>query len=258
MVTRTTYSKLLTRDDESEKRIVVVQLPLSLQLERRIAFNTSAFPMYERVVDLLASATSLGFFNGDEKKLENYRVAGSLRQSHAALTAAVVAHEGFLDTYDALMRSVILEHTIRRHRASTLYYQFPPSVRIQPGPSEAAGRMHSDAEYGHRRGELNFWMPLTEFVLTQTALMIESEPGKADFRPIDLGYGELLSWYGTACRHFAPANSSSYTRVSLDFRVAIGASSSDCEDERLVGPLANHCRRYDVPLVTVSIPEVLR
>lgn len=255
MVTRTTYSKLSTRDDETENRIVVVQLPRSLQLERRIVFDTSAFPLYERVVDLLASATSLGFFDGNEKKLENYRVAGSLRYSHAALTAAVVAHEGFLRTYDALMRSVVLENTIRRHQVSTLYYQFPPSVRIQPGPSEAAGRTHSDAEYGHRRGELNFWMPLTEFVLTQTALMIESEPGKADFHPIDLGYGEMLSWYGTACRHFAPANSSSHTRVSLDFRVAIGANSMDCEVERLGGPLASHCRRYHVPLVSVSMTE---
>ena len=43
------------------------------------------------------------------------------------------------------------------------YYQFPPTLRLQPGPSSRiGGRAHCDANYGHQDGEVNFWLPLTD------------------------------------------------------------------------------------------------
>ena len=43
------------------------------------------------------------------------------------------------------------------------YYQFPPTLRLQPGPSSRiGGRAHCDADYGHQDGEVNFWLPLTD------------------------------------------------------------------------------------------------
>lgn len=212
-------------------------LPRCLQVERRINFDTTQFPLYELVVDLLMRAKTLGSFcGGDNRLLEYFRRSGSLRASHQALTSAVLSHEKFLSTYEALVTSLF--------PGQSYYYQYPPTVRIQPGPCEIVGRIHSDADYGHRLSELNFWMPLTDYELTKTALWIESEPGKADYHPIDLKYGEVLSWYGSACRHFAPANETNYTRISLDFRIALlGDYEDPSSSSPMIGPLRAHCRR---------------
>ena len=50
------------------------------------------------------------------------------------------------------------------------------------------GRLHSDNEYGHQDGEINFWMPLTKAFGNNT-LWAESEPLKEDFHPFELEYG---------------------------------------------------------------------
>lgn len=238
MVTRTRLISTTTttrRDEEDREELLVVSLlPRSLQIERCIKFDTEQFPLYECVVDMLSRAKTLGSFRDGTRLLEGFRRAGSLRSSHEALTSAVLSHEKFLSTYEALVTSLF--------PGQHYYYQYPPTVRIQPGPSESVGRTHSDADYGHRLSELNFWMPLTDYDLTQTALWIESEPGKADFHPIDLKYGEVLSWYGTACRHFAPANKTKHTRISLDFRIALRGEDIS-KSSPMIGPLRAHCRR---------------
>lgn len=101
------------------------------------------------------------------------------------------------------------------------FYQYPPSLRLQPGPSEQFGRVHRDVEYGHQPGEINFWLPLTDYSLTRTCLWVESSPGSEDFHPVDVPYGFFLAFHGSLCRHHVPPNPSSYTRVSMDFRVGV-------------------------------------
>lgn len=65
-------------------------------------------------------------------------------------------------------------------------------------------------------------MPLTDYELTQTTLLVESRPLLGDFRPLDFSPGTLAAFHGTLCRHFANANPTQYTRASLDFRIGIG------------------------------------
>ncbi|CAE7469476.1 strG, partial [Symbiodinium necroappetens] len=101
-------------------------------------------------------------------------------------------------------------------------YQYPPTLRIQPGRSEEFKRPHRDAEYGHQIGELNFWMPLTDYNMTQATLWVESSPGAEDFQPLAINHGSIAVFHGTLCRHKVPANTSPFTRVSLDFRIGIG------------------------------------
>jgi hypothetical protein len=43
--------------------------------------------------------------------------------------------------------------------------------------------LHTDAEYGHQRGEMNFALALTPIFGTN-GLFIESEPGLGDFREV--------------------------------------------------------------------------
>ena len=88
----------------------------------------------------------------------------------------------------------------------TFYCQHPPTLRLQPGRSRLAagsiqltskrehpvifttGRscrrlshnlvrarrsrmLHADEKFGHQPGEVNFWMPLTDYALTRTAAL---------------------------------------------------------------------------------------
>ena len=132
------------------------------------------------------------------------------------------------------------------------YYQFPPTLRLQPGPSDRiGGRAHTDAEFGHQDGEVNFWLPLTDGIFTGgwaacsggggggggggmdcfgcgdgAMLWVESAPGRGDYHPLGAGKalrpGDIAAFHGTLCRHVAAPNRSAYTRASLDFRVGVG------------------------------------
>ena len=59
------------------------------------------------------------------------------------------------------------------------WFQCPPTVRIQPGPSDQFVNPHSDAKYGHQAGELNFWMPLSPYRPTSGAGARKRKPGKS-------------------------------------------------------------------------------
>ena len=124
---------------------------------------------------------------------------------------------------------------------TTFWYQRPPTLRLQPGPSERFVACHDDAKYGHQAGELNFWLPLTDYAETRTTLWAESEPGRGDFHPLAPQVGQVAVFYGSFCRHKVPPNPSAHTRASLDFRVGV----EGCFDPRWVlrGTLDDHHRR---------------
>ena len=103
----------------------------------------------------------------------------------------------------------------------TFYYQRPPTLRLQPGPGWAHVKPHNDAEYGHQNGELNFWLPLTDRTLTGVDLWVESDFQLCDYHPVEAQPGDVISFHGSSNRHYVNANSSSYTRVSLDFRIGV-------------------------------------
>ena len=58
-------------------------------------------------------------------------------------------------------------------------------------------------------------------VWNTNTLWLESAPGKGDFQPQELDYGQLLKFDGYECRHYTIDNDSPGTtcRVSFDFRV---------------------------------------
>ena len=123
----------------------------------------------------------------------------------------------------------------------TFYYQYPPTLRLQPGPNKSYGRTHRDAEYGHQIGEVNYWMPISLYRLTKTTLEIENEPNSKEFLPLDIEYGEIGMFHGTLCHHRAPPNLSICTRISFDFR--IGISKYYDPEWKLDGVTAQHGRR---------------
>jgi hypothetical protein len=199
-----------------------------------------------------------------ERKMEHFRIppqslsrsdfGGQLTEAQEALSECIATDPHFLDTFDRLVMDVVLPWLKARllecsmggdnndgDAPTTFYYQRPPTLRLQPGPSAATVKPHSDSVYGHQDGELNFWIPLMNNELTGTYLWAESLPGKGDYHPLKVQYGEMASFHGTHCRHYVPANSSTYTRASLDFRVGIGGMFDPTW--QMLGTKADHSRR---------------
>ena len=98
-------------------------------------------------------------------------------------------------------------------------FQAPPTLRVHtPGP-RPMGKPHRDRDYaGHCGDEINFWLPLTR-ARGANSLFVESAPGRRDHRALDLRYGQCHRFDGENCEHYAVANDTGATRVSLDFRV---------------------------------------
>jgi hypothetical protein len=168
-----------------------------------------------------------------------------------------------MDLYEKLIETVIGPHLVAAFEAEcpagedvdpdsrVVLYQFPPTVRIyrtsasapqeesssssaaQPSslpsqPLRTLTRMHTDREFGHQDGEVNFWMPFTTIDETST-LWAETRPDKGDWYPFfPLDVGEAWRFPGTSCRHFTKPNTSGKTRMSLDFRCSVAS----CYDEK--------------------------
>jgi hypothetical protein len=107
--------------------------------------------------------------------------------------------------------------------------QKEPSFRIHIPNNTALGKrgdeqdnemigLHCDGDYNHPSSEVNYMLTITGQSETNSCYT-ESEPGKGDFHPIALEYGEVFRFYGNKCRHFNKRNISNRTRISFDFRV---------------------------------------
>lgn len=99
-----------------------------------------------------------------------------------------------------------------------LYQKFP-TFRVHLPDNLAVGDFHSDSEYNHPKGEINFVVPLTYMFGTNT-IWCESQVGMGDFHPIPrIGVGDLFSFNGNQIRHGNLVNKTGSTRVSFDFRM---------------------------------------
>lgn len=155
---------------------------------------------------------------------------GHCEAAQSYLSGQLYANGPFLDLFDRFVNDVVLPYFKRRMiegnvilegEKCTFFCQRPPTLRLQPGPARAFVNTHHDAKYGHQNGELNFWLPLTDRDLTKVDLFAESSHMKGDFHPLIVNPGQVISFHGTSCRHYVNANSTPYTRVSLDFRIGV-------------------------------------
>jgi protein-L-isoaspartate(D-aspartate) O-methyltransferase len=216
---------------------VAAELPRCLRRRAELFFDTKLpqYDFYGVVTRLLQSAPSIGRFrkpsvSGEPQQvsLEDYIPAKDLFRNFKArqvLYNTVSNDVDLLAMYERLVIEVccpFLKSSLQQQQEVAFYYQYPPTLRLQSGPSEEHGRPHRDLEYGHQVGEVNFWMPLTDYEKTMTTLWAESSPGAADFGPLAINYGQVAVFHGSLCQHYAPMNSTGHTRVSLDFRIGVG------------------------------------
>ena len=99
-------------------------------------------------------------------------------------------------------------------------FQALPSFRVHLPGEKAIHKVHFDSDEDHRHplGELNVFLPMTD-CLPNNTLWAESSPGKEDFAPMLLSYGQYAVWNGNECSHYNKNNIEDLTRVSFDFRL---------------------------------------
>jgi len=104
------------------------------------------------------------------------------------------------------------------HSHQEFIYQKWPTFRVHLPNNLAVGAWHTDNEYFHPEGEINFILPLTKMYESNTVIT-ESIPGARDFKQIELDVGQLFAFHGNKCLHGNLPNRTGKTRMSLDFRI---------------------------------------
>ena len=139
---RTKYSR---GRPNAKKPDVQRELPPELRTQQLLTFDQANYDLRGRVCELLRTVPSVGA-SGD--RLEDFAMAPDAWASkdlQCKLTEAVLADDAFLGEYDRFVREVCVVHVKKRLAACgfcdlgaplTFYYQRPPTLRLQPGPSE--------------------------------------------------------------------------------------------------------------------------
>jgi len=168
------------------------------------------------------------------------------------------AYAHFDDIYKAFVEEVIgpsiLGPAVIESESSDVnyrvLYQRAPTFRTYLANAPAPmGKMHTDEEYHHQPSELNCWMPISDNVCGNNSLYAESAPGRGDFEPLNLKYGQIFRGYLNQCRHFTKENDTGFTRVSVDFRVvseATGGHDPTFHKGVRRGAKAMWQRKYDI------------
>lgn len=121
--------------------------------------------------------------------------------------------------------------------------QKEPSFRIHIPNNTALGKrgdeedqekigLHCDGDYNHPRSEINYMLSVTGQYDTNSCY-VESEPGKGDFHPINIEYGQVFRFYGNQCRHYNMKNRTGKTRISFDFRIIPASQYTEAESSAI-------------------------
>eukprot|EP00092_Neocalanus_flemingeri_P006682 GFUD01007217.1.p1 GENE.GFUD01007217.1~~GFUD01007217.1.p1 ORF type:complete len:301 (+),score=87.52 GFUD01007217.1:116-1018(+) len=213
-------------------------LPRELQEAKILDYDTNQFPFQEAIADILnvCPADLATIHETGEGKLalaeelagSNHRKRGkqphylrlwtSSSQTPARQRFNKILHQ-FVDQFVSVhMGGTGSVHMGGTGRQAAVAYQREPTFRTVLPSGQEYGYRHCDADYHHPPAEVNWWLPVTQ-VFGSNTLHTESEPGRGDFSPVQLKYGQVLRFYGNLCQHYAVPNTSGKSRVSFDLRV---------------------------------------
>lgn len=133
-------------------------------------------------------------------------------------------HKKFYDKYRDAWREFddLYEQLIKEIIAPTydedFLYQRKITLRIHLPNNLAVGDFHTDKEFHHPSGEMNYILPLT-FAYGTASVWVESKKGEKDYNPFKMRPDEIIKFDGNQLSHGNKINKSCLTRVSFDFRV---------------------------------------
>jgi hypothetical protein len=275
----------------------VLQYPLPpnplLHLETIIPFDVSKYPLRERVLAVLGIEPSIDLSQLHAHSGRHIDKSGNtINEVQVAWNAnrdcdseqrssryesvnqfippdAPLQYKRFDEVYQAFIRDVVAPAMgggrVLYQRAPTLRVMAPlvnddPSSSSSSAPSLVTCKLHNDRDYHHQPSEINFWLPLTNYVFDSNSLWVESASGLGDFHPLEMKHGQITRFYGNQCRHYARDNKTGISRVSIDFR----AVSDDSGGHNPLfhkgvrrGAKARYTDAFDVPdfYSEVTIPK---
>ncbi|GLU48714.1 hypothetical protein [Nocardiopsis ansamitocini] len=130
-------------------------------------------------------------------------------------------HAKFYDAFEAkvqdLYRGFLASFVPGVLGTTEFCFQRVPTFRVHFPGNVAVGNFHTDGDYNHGQGEVNFWVPFTP-TWGSNAVWIEEELGSKDYRPVSLDPGQVLVFDAVNWSHGNKVNETESTRVSFDFR----------------------------------------
>lgn len=132
-------------------------------------------------------------------------------------------HKKFYDAYRAGWPEMVagyesfIKDVVSPYQYEDFLFQKFPTFRVHLRNNLAVGAFHTDAEFGHPVGEMNWIIPLTNSD-GNASVWVESEPNKGDFEPMTLRVGNLIQFNGNKLTHGNKVNDTGKARVSMDFR----------------------------------------
>lgn len=202
---------------------------------RVFRFDTRTFPFRTLLEELFGAAPleELHRFFPDESKIKELpdRFTDDKTFAHERFYRRL---EAGWSEFETLHESFVRQVGRRHFKGAPFVYQHRSTLRVQLPGSLAVAEFHRDSDYNHPHGEINFMVSLTRAFDTN-AMWIESEPGKGDYRPIALEYGEVAQFDGSACSHGNKVNRTGKTRVSFDFRLLSVEDYRKAEPQRSIG-----------------------
>ncbi len=156
------------------------------------------------------------------------------------LMQALADDSPFYKLYHHFMKAVLAPLVGR-----TLSYSCHPKMRIHFPDTPSVSSFHCDVPVTCRPDQINFWMPFTN-VQDSATLWLESDYGKADYRPVPLQYGQVLIFDGGYLGHGSVANVSDVTRISLDMRFSLSQIKTREGGIELMNRLVKRLADFDV------------
>ena len=136
-------------------------------------------------------------------------------------------YEELLNLYYTFVREVVLplfkeeeEFVVQKDPAFRINLPNNTALGFRPNmgdPEDKIG-LHCDGDYDHPDGEINFMLTFGK-QYGNNSCYVETSPNNEDYYPIEMEFGEFVSFYGNKCRHFNRVNDTGVSRISIDFRI---------------------------------------
>lgn len=182
----------------------------------RLVYDVERFPFAE------VAAAALGVRRLDElagavlrRKRQTDPAAGLLNVDNARLAARLTAlpdDHPLRGLYHALVQGVVVPACGCR-----VGYTARPKLRVQLAGTGSVSKWHRDADVTGRPDYVTAWVPFVDTEGTST-VWCETDYGRDDYAPIPVRYGEILLFDAALLRHGSVPNTTTTSRVSMDFR----------------------------------------
>lgn len=179
----------------------------------RLCYNTNQYDFAAKVCQYLEFENLPKIH--EKHKFDNILEEGTDQNQllHRKFYDCMDSDAHFAEVYVSFIKDIIAP----RYNQELLYQKFP-TFRVHQPENLGTFGWHKDSDYNHNPREVNYYLPITRGYDTNT-IWHESAPGREDFSPMTVEYGEVIEWDGANCKHGTKINGTDDTRISFDFRV---------------------------------------